>query len=88
MTERVKLEYLGKHNELTSLTRDIDFQDWITDLKQVGAYWAAKRIDDLLEQINTQGELPELVQSVVNLSIKHQILTPYTAFLVLETNPV
>ncbi len=88
MTEKVKLEYLGQNNEMTTLTRDIDFQDWITDLKQVGAYWAAKRIDDLLEQINTQGELPELVQSVVNLSIKHQILTPYTAFLVLETNPV
>jgi hypothetical protein len=54
----------------------------------VASYWAAKRIDDLLDQIRTTGEHPELKQSVINLSIEHQILTPYTAFLVLETNQV
>jgi Ca-activated chloride channel homolog len=86
--EKVTLRYLGSESQHLSVSRDVDFSAWTTDLKQVGAFWAAKRIDDLLEQIRTQGALPELVESVVNLSIKHQVLSPYTAFLVLETNKI
>ena len=86
--ERAKLTYLDAENKLHSVTNDVDFGLWTTDLKQVGSFWAAHRIDELLERIKNEGSTAELILSVVNLSIKHQILTPYTAFLVLETNPV
>lgn len=88
LKERATLRYLGSDGRQISLSRDVDLSEWVTDMKQVAAYWAAKRIDELLEQIRLQGELPELVESVVNLSIKHQVLSPYTAFLVLETNTI
>jgi Ca-activated chloride channel homolog len=88
LSETVTVEYLTGSGETATVTRNVDFAQWSTDLKQVASYWAAKRIDDLLDQIRTTGEHPELKQSVINLSIEHQILTPYTAFLVLETNQV
>ena len=86
--ERATLRYIDAGDQPRSISSDIDFAQWSTDLKQVGAYWAAKRIDELLDQIKNEGSTPELILSVVNLSIKHQILTPYTAFLVLETNTI
>jgi hypothetical protein len=86
--EKATVRYLGSDGRQISTSRDVNFGDWSIDMPQVGAYWAAKRIDDLLDQIRLQGELPELVQSIVNLSIKHQVLSPYTAFLVLETHQI
>jgi hypothetical protein len=42
--------------------------------------WAKAKIDYLLDQISIYGELDELVDQVIELSLKFQILTPYTAF--------
>ncbi len=42
--------------------------------------WAKAKIDYLLEQIDIYGEKDELVNQVIELSLKFQILTPYTAF--------
>ncbi len=42
--------------------------------------WAKAKIDYLLDQIAIYGELDELVDQVIELSLKFQILTPYTAF--------
>jgi len=42
--------------------------------------WAQAKIDYLLEQIAMNGEQPELKNQVIELSLKFQILTPYTAF--------
>jgi hypothetical protein len=42
--------------------------------------WAQAKIDYLLEQIAMYGEQPELKNQVIELSLKFQILTPYTAF--------
>ncbi len=56
-------------------------------MKQVASYWAASHIDALLKRYETE-KLDELKESIINLSIKHQILTPFTAFLVLETNVI
>ncbi|MFN2188505.1 MAG: hypothetical protein ACK2T3_07060, partial [Candidatus Promineifilaceae bacterium] len=46
--------------------------------------WATRAIGSLLSQIRLHGEDPELVQSVVNLSIRYGIITPYTSYLIEE----
>lgn len=46
--------------------------------------WATRAIGHLLQQIRLHGENNELVQSVVDLSIRYGIITPYTSFLIEE----
>jgi len=55
--------------------------------------WATRAIGHLLQQIRLRGEDAELVQSIVSLSTRYGIITPYTSFLIEEddiaaqTNP-
>jgi Ca-activated chloride channel homolog len=86
--ENATVTFIGSNGSPQSISHDIDFEASRTTLKEVGAYWGSSRIDELLAQIAQSGETKELKQSIIDLSIKHQILTPYTAFLVLETNPI
>jgi Ca-activated chloride channel family protein len=46
--------------------------------------WATRAIGHLMQQIRLQGEDPELVQSIVSLSTRYGIITPYTSFLIEE----
>lgn len=46
--------------------------------------WATRRIGDLLNTIRLNGESQELVDAVVDLSIRYGIITPYTSFLIEE----
>lgn len=46
--------------------------------------WATRRIGDLLNAIRLNGESEELVDAVVDLSIRYGIITPYTSFLIEE----
>jgi len=46
--------------------------------------WATRAIGHLMQQIRLRGEDPELVQSIVNLSTRYGIITPYTSFLIEE----
>jgi Ca-activated chloride channel family protein len=46
--------------------------------------WATRAIGSLLTQIRLNGEDPELVQSVIDLSIRYGIITPYTSYLIEE----
>jgi Ca-activated chloride channel family protein len=46
--------------------------------------WATRAIGHLLTQIRLHGEDPELVQSVIDLSIRYGIITPYTSYLIEE----
>lgn len=48
--------------------------------------WATRKIGYLLQQIRLHGEDRELVDEVVELSIRYGIVTPYTSFLVEETD--
>lgn len=50
----------------------------------IARLWATRRIGDLLNTIRLNGENPELVQSIVNLSLRYGIITPYTSFLIEE----
>lgn len=46
--------------------------------------WATRAIGHLLTEIRLHGENPELVQSVVNLSVRYGVITPYTSYLIEE----
>lgn len=46
--------------------------------------WATRRVGHLLNQIRLHGEDQELIDSVVKLSIRFGIVTPYTSYLVTE----
>jgi len=46
--------------------------------------WATRKIGSLLNSIRLYGENPELVDSIVRLSIRYGIITPYTSFLIEE----
>lgn len=46
--------------------------------------WATRKIGHLLTEIRLHGSQKELVEEVVNLSIRYGIVTPYTSFLVNE----
>ncbi|MEZ6073296.1 MAG: VIT domain-containing protein [Pirellulales bacterium] len=47
--------------------------------------WAARRIGEIIDEIDLNGENQELVDEMVRLSTRHGILTPYTSFLADET---
>lgn len=46
--------------------------------------WATRKIGQLINSIRLNGENPELVDSIVRLSIRYGIITPYTSFLITE----
>jgi Ca-activated chloride channel homolog len=46
--------------------------------------WATRAIGHMLTQIRLHGEDEELVSSIVNLSIRYGIITPYTSYLIEE----
>jgi Ca-activated chloride channel family protein len=48
-------------------------------------FWAMRKIAGLLDEIRRSGENAEVRDEVVALSRKYRIATPYTSFLVLET---
>ena len=43
--------------------------------------WVVRRLGDLIDQIDLQGQNKELIDELVSLSTKYGILTPYTSFL-------
>ncbi|QGJ69699.1 von Willebrand factor type A [Planctomycetales bacterium 10988] len=48
--------------------------------------WATRRIGEIIDQLDLNGQNEELVDELVTLSTKHGILTPYTSFLADENN--
>jgi len=62
----------------------LTFADTSKSLISVSRYWGAQKILYLLDLIKQLGEVGELVDQVVALSIRYGVLTPYTAFLVVE----
>ena len=50
--------------------------------------WAVRRVGDLIDQIDMNGQSKELVEELVNISMKYGLLTPYTSFLADERVPL
>ncbi|HEX8889686.1 MAG TPA: VIT and VWA domain-containing protein [Pyrinomonadaceae bacterium] len=49
--------------------------------------WATRRVGWLMEQIRTNGEQKELRDEIVDLGTRYGIVTPYTSYLAVETDP-
>jgi hypothetical protein len=60
------------------------FADTSRSFSAVARYWGSQKIQSVLDLIAATGEKKELVDQVVALSIRYSVLTPYTAFLVVE----
>jgi Ca-activated chloride channel family protein len=50
----------------------------------VAKLWATRRIGDLISQVRRSGPEQELIDEIVDLSLRYGIVTPYTSYLVLE----
>lgn len=50
--------------------------------------WATRKVGFLLDEIRLHGEEQELVDSIVALSRRYGIITPYTSFLIVEDEPL
>jgi Ca-activated chloride channel homolog len=49
--------------------------------------WATRRVGWLMEQVRTNGEQKELRDEIVDLGTRYGIVTPYTSYLAVETDP-
>lgn len=63
---------------------ELTFRDNAGGDEFIARLWAQRRIADLLNTIQLNGESTELVESVVSLSVRYGIITPYTSFLITE----
>lgn len=71
----------GKPREFAA---DVDFPDRTTGDSFVPRLWAARRVGWLLDEMRMHGESSELKDEVIRLARAFAIVTPYTAYLVLE----
>ncbi len=67
-----------------SIHESLEFPQGDTTFFAVARYWGAQKIQSLLTLIQQMGEQQELIDQVVTLSMKYSVLTPYTAFLIVE----
>ena len=72
------------NDQKKSFTYEGEFPKEATANSFIEGLWARRKVGYLLDQIRLHGENKELVDEVVRLSRKHNIMTPYTSYLVLE----
>lgn len=68
----------------TYVYEDLSFQTEAGGQDFIARLWATRRIADLMNTIRISGENQELVDSIVALSLRYGIITPYTSFLIEE----
>jgi Ca-activated chloride channel family protein len=73
-------------NNPVVVTRTADFSTLPGGNRAVARLWAKYKIDYLLNEIHLYGEKKELVDAVIDLSIRYGILSPYTALYSDPTN--
>lgn len=80
----VRLEGKLENETMTFTYDDIEFRANAGGEALISRLWATRAIGELLNTIRLSGENPELVDSIVRLSIRYGIITPYTSFLITE----
>jgi len=70
--------------ETRKFADDIQFADEASDHEFIPRLWAARRVGYLLDEIRLRGESKELKDEVTELARRYGIVTPYTAYLILE----
>jgi Ca-activated chloride channel family protein len=80
LTGEIDGETFTSHYAGLSLREQAGGESFIAQL------WATRRIGDLLNTMRLNGESDELVDSIISLSVRYGIITPYTSFLLDEND--
>lgn len=72
------------NGETKSFSYDANFADKSSDHEFIPRLWATRRVGHLLDEIRLRGENKELKDEVSELARKYNIVTPYTAYLIME----
>jgi Ca-activated chloride channel family protein len=68
------------------LVEEVQFPARETQNEFIGRLWAGKRMDYLLPYVKANPETQEIVDEIISLSKSWGIITPYTSYLVLESD--
>ncbi len=77
---------VGEKNENFRFEMNLAKKGEGTDYSFVPSLWAARRIGEIIDMIDLQGQNQELINELVELSTKYGIVTPYTSFLADENS--
>jgi Ca-activated chloride channel family protein len=72
------------HGKTVTFSEPVSFASHDPHRAYIPRLWAIRRVGFLLDEIRLRGETPELRDEVVQLAREHGIVTPYTAYLILE----
>ena len=72
------------NGETKRLTEDVRFEERDDSREYIAQLWATRRVGWLLDEIRLRGESRELREEVTRLAREFGIVTPYTAYLILE----
>lgn len=67
-----------------AFSEKIEFSEKDSDHEFIPRLWATRRVGALLDQIRLNGDSKELRDEVTELARQYGIVTPYTAFLIME----
>ncbi|HET6250577.1 MAG TPA: VIT and VWA domain-containing protein [Tepidisphaeraceae bacterium] len=72
------------NGEKQTFATDVHFTEQDMSNGYIPRLWAVRRVGYLLDQIRMHGESKELKDEVTRLAREHGIVTPYTAYLIVE----
>jgi Ca-activated chloride channel family protein len=72
------------NGEKKKFTYEVRFPDESTKHEFIPRLWATRRVGYLLDEIRLRGESSELRDEVTDLARQYGIVTPYTAYLIVE----
>ncbi len=84
----ITLRGTAGREERTYRYEDLTFPRESTRNDFLPRLWASRKIGYLLSEIRLHGENREVVDEIIELSLRYGIITPYTSFLVDETGRV
>jgi hypothetical protein len=72
------------NGQTKKFTEDVTFPSETSENEFIPKLWATRRVGYLLDEIRLHGESAELRDEVTDLARKYGIVTPYTAYLIVE----
>jgi len=72
------------NGDTKKFTADVSFPTESSDNEFIARLWATRRVGYLLDEIRLHGENKELKDEVTQLAREYGLVTPYTAYLILE----